>query len=133
MDSTCLRKSFPSSDGSFSTDQFACKSMETCNCMVAPLRAPLSEGYFCAFCRPWAKFKAFSPRFFPIISRKHYTEVFTAFLTAVHGCMMRSRGVRKADIEGGRGSENARVNDIALVVELNWPYWPGIGSGHPLF
>ena len=77
--------------------------------------------------------KPFSPVFFAIISRKHYTEVFTAFLTAVHGCIMRSRGVRKADIEGGRGSENARVNDIALVVELNWPYWLCIWSGHPLF
>ena len=65
--------------------------------------------------------KPFSPGFFAIISRKHYTEVFTAFLTAIHGCIMRSRGLQRADIEGGGGTKMFMSMIIALVGVLNRP------------
>ncbi len=81
------------------------------------------------FVARWSNLRPFSPVFFwAIISRKHYTEVFAAFLKAVHGCIMRSRyrGLQKADIEGGSSQcssqmlkSNDQVNNIALVVDLN--------------
>ncbi len=58
--------------------------------------------------------KPFSPVFFAIISRKHYIEVFTAFLAAIHGCIMRSRGLQKADIEGGGGAK------MPMSMLLHW-------------
>ncbi len=54
------------------------------------------------FVAPGPNLKPFPP-FFAIISRKHYTEVFAAFLTAVHGCIMRSRGLERPTLKGGGG------------------------------
>ena len=82
--------------------------------MVAPLRAPYQRGFSVHFVARGSNLSPFSPVFFPIITRKHYTEVFSAFLKAVHGCIMRSRGVHKADIEGGRGAK------MLKLIILHW-------------